>query len=223
MRSRFLALLLFALPLRAGVLDVRLLAPANGARLEGGAPATIEWQTTQLPAHVVEWEAFLSVDGGRYYGVRVTPHLDATLQRFAFTVPNIASNDARILLRFGDEHREEELELPLRFSIRATATPPPRTRSVDEAGERGAAFWVTGTRDGSQLAYVARRTQSCAAPSVFAVRVRPLEEVEPSPEHGAVEVPPVSEITYAATRATRARPHSQRGPDRLLQTMRLNI
>jgi hypothetical protein len=220
---RWLIILSLLASLRANALDVRLLAPATDARLEGGATATIAWSASELPAHVEEWEAFLSVDGGAYYGIRITPHLDATLQRFAFTVPNITSNDARILLRFGDEEREEELELPLHFTIRATSAQSPRTLSTNEEGERGTALWVEGDRDGSHLEYVAHRMPVCTAPVVFATHAPPLDEAETSPEEDDVELDERPLRVLAARRVPHIAQPIEHGFDRLLQTRRLNI
>jgi hypothetical protein len=42
----------------------------------------------------VEWEAFLSLDGGRTYPVRITPHLDLSIRRrFHFQVPAFPTRD----------------------------------------------------------------------------------------------------------------------------------
>ena len=147
---------------------VRVVAPADDAALTGGSPATIEWaESAPLPAEVEEWEAFLSVDGGRYYAARLTPHLDRGIRRFTFVVPNVTSRDARILLRFGDEERETEVELPLRLTVRFDPLAP-RAR-VDIAEEEGepardgdepVAEWMEGERDGTHLRHVAPRKTS---------------------------------------------------------------
>ena len=75
------ALPLFAEPLR-------LTAPRAGEVLHGGGFATLQWSADALPPHAEEWEAFLSIDGGKYYAFRVTPHLDLGIQRFDFVVPS---------------------------------------------------------------------------------------------------------------------------------------
>jgi hypothetical protein len=95
----------------------RLLAPADGATLRGGSFAELRWSAAQLPASVEEWEAFLSIDGGKYYAFRVTPHLDIDLRRFTFIVPNVDAGDARILIRIGDEVRETHFEARGSFAI----------------------------------------------------------------------------------------------------------
>jgi hypothetical protein len=147
-----------ALPLAASP-RARLLAPEEGATLVAGELAVVEWQ--EAPAGAEEWEAFLSVDGGRTYPLRVTPHLDLSIRRFSFQVPSLPTRAARVLLRFGDERREVEVETPQRFSIVAggpAAWTPPRTAlSRGEKArphEEGVVFWVEGARDGSGLRLV---------------------------------------------------------------------
>ena len=95
----------------------RLLAPADGAMLRGGAFAELRWSAAQLPPSAEEWEAFLSIDGGKYYAFRVTPHLDVELRRFTFVVPNVDTPDARVLIRTGNEVREAHFEMRGSFSI----------------------------------------------------------------------------------------------------------
>lgn len=145
---------------------VRLVAPRMGAALTAGSTVEIEWAPVAgfagLPKSE-EWEAFLSVDGGATYPVRITPHLDSDLRRFRFQVPPLPTADARILLRFGDERRETAVELPERFAITAPVAVPemfPRARLVFAAGEpalpghAGVVAWVEGSRRGGGLRQV---------------------------------------------------------------------
>lgn len=151
---------------------VRLLAPAHGATLRGGSVAELHWSGTSLPAAAEEWEAFLSVDGGRYYAFRVTPHLDIELQRFTFVVPNVETRDARILIRVGDEKRETGFEARERFSIvrdpdAEENLPEPLGLGEGEAareGDRGVLAWTEGARNGSGLR---QRSSSVAHPPAF--------------------------------------------------------
>ncbi len=152
------AMLLLSLPL-LGSEPLVVVAPRNGAALRGGSLATIAWTaTTALPPDVVEWEAFLSVDGGQYYATRITPHLDIDIRSFEWRVPNVASNDVRLLIRIGDEREETSVDVPLRLSI--VADPLVRipvahvARSTGEAarpGDPGVAVWVKGDRRGHEL------------------------------------------------------------------------
>jgi hypothetical protein len=97
--------------------SLQLRAPARGATLRGGSFAELSWSATELPAGAEEWEGFLSVDGGKYYAFRITPHLRIGLRRFTFLVPNVDTHDARILIRAGNEVHEAHLEDAGRFSI----------------------------------------------------------------------------------------------------------
>ncbi len=149
-------------------LPVRLVTPQAGAALIAGSTAEVEWAPVAgfagLPKSE-EWEAFLSVDGGATYPVRITPHLDSDLRRFRFLVPPIPTADARILLRFGDERRETAFELPVRFAITAAPVAIPQemfplARTAFAAGEpalpghAGVVSWIEGSRRGVELRQV---------------------------------------------------------------------
>jgi hypothetical protein len=158
------ALLSFASIGRAD--SLRLLAPANGATLRGGSFAELRWSADQLPASAEEWEAFLSVDGGKYYAFRVTPHLGIDRQHFTFIVPNVDTHEARILIRTGDEVHEAHFENRGSFSIERDPNAEPIVpRSLQfgrgEAardGDPAVLSWVDGARNGSGL------TQQSSAP-----------------------------------------------------------
>jgi hypothetical protein len=97
---------------------VRVLSPAPGAELVQGSLVSVAWEAPEgLPAAVHEWEAFLSLDGGRTFPLRITPHLDVAIRRFSFRVPDFPTRRARLLFRFGDEREEKEVEVPGIFSI----------------------------------------------------------------------------------------------------------
>ena len=83
--------------------------------LQGGHDALIAIDA--MPAGAEEWEAFLSVDGGAHYAVRITPHLDASIRSYRFRVPNVSARDARVLLRTGDEVHERIVMVPRSFTI----------------------------------------------------------------------------------------------------------
>lgn len=153
--------------------QVVLVRPAAGALLVGGSTAEIEWAPAAgaaLPPALVEWEAFLSLDGGATHPFRLTPHLDLDHRRFTFPVPGVASTEARLLLRFGDEHQEMALEPGLRFEIVLPpgATVPylaPRALSIlrgepARRGEEGVISWVEGNRSGGALRQVEATEES---------------------------------------------------------------
>jgi len=143
-----------AMPLCAEPL--RLAAPRAGDVLHGGGFATIQWSADALPPHAEEWEAFLSIDGGKYYAFRITPHLDLGIQQFDFVVPNVDTHNARILIRTGDEKRETLFEIPDRFTIvrdaRAEVRVPHANGGRAEAARDGdpvVMTWADGARNGS--------------------------------------------------------------------------
>ncbi len=172
-----------------GARPIELVAPRDGATLAAGSTAEIEWAPLARYARladVEEWEAFLSLDGGATYPLRITPHLDQDLRSFRWQVPPIPTADARLLLRFGDERRETVVELPQRFSIVASpmaVAPTPlleiqaptrgeRAR-LDEDGDReeaGVVAWVEGSRRGGSL----RQVVAAGQPG-FQTRIQPAE------------------------------------------------
>ena len=155
---------------------VRLLSPVAGTALVAGSQAELEWTPldafSRLPA-AAEWEAFLSLDGGATYPLRITPHLDQDLRRVRFRVPDLPAADARILLRFGDERRETAVALPARLSIAGPLHSypflalPDRVSAAGEPalpGGAGVVAWVEGSRRGGGLrAVVAAGRPSLAA------------------------------------------------------------
>ncbi|MFL6290115.1 MAG: hypothetical protein ACJ759_04390 [Thermoanaerobaculia bacterium] len=143
---------------------VRITTPLDGADLATGSLAALEWEPLapfdQLQA--VEWEAFLSVDGGAHYALRITPHLDSDLRRILWQVPATPTRDARLLLRFGDEKHEVGYEVPLRFAISGPAGLPSGGAITVLAtpgeparpGDSGVAIRVEGSRRGGSIRQV---------------------------------------------------------------------
>ncbi len=159
-----LALALGAVAPAAGLAGrIALEAPRAGVTLRAGDTAELAWQPEEpfAPGQAEEWEAFLSVDGGATYPVRITPHLDLRLRRVRWQVPAIPTDDARLLLRFGDERRETTVELPQRFAIAESPWTAPlfgvAARSAALPGEPalpgkpGVVAWVEGSRQGGDL------------------------------------------------------------------------
>lgn len=146
---------------------VELTAPLAETALVGGATAEIAWRPAAgfgALAGATEWEAFLSVDGGRTYPARLTPHLDLDRRHFTFRVPDLPSAEVRLLLRIGDERAERAVRLPTPLRIVRSASPAPlliaaalATGAASAPGEpalpggAGVLFWVEGDRDGSHL------------------------------------------------------------------------
>lgn len=158
MHRLLLAVALLASAPFARAATLQLDAPRDGAALRGGELAALQWSARDLSAGAEEWEAFLSVDGGRYYAYRITPHLDLA-RRVTWTVPNVDARDARILIRIGNEERETAFELPQRFTITrnphiAAELPPVEPAGDAEAaraGDPNVVAWAAGDRGGSRI------------------------------------------------------------------------
>jgi hypothetical protein len=149
---------------------VRLVSPQAGATLTAGSTVELAWAPLADLGDAEEWEAFLSLDGGRTYPIRITPHLDLDLRRVQWRVPAVATESARLLLRVGDESRETEIELPHRFAIVPAPVPPPVTdlalaRVAPSRGEparlgsAGVVSWMEGSRRGGSLRQVVAAEQ----------------------------------------------------------------
>lgn len=149
---------------------LRLIAPSAAIPMVAGETAELEWGPLasffDLP-NVREWEAFLSLDDGATYPIRITPHLDRDLHRISWQVPEFPSRAARLLLRFGDERRETSIEMPHRFIILPGVKGTSRiaaTRSLTlesyrlgepaRPGDPGVVLWVEGSRRGGDLVVV---------------------------------------------------------------------
>ena len=184
-----------------------LTAPRAGAELAAGSLAAVEWEDP--PPGAVEWEAFLSLDGGRTYPVRITPHLDLAIRRFHFQVPAFPTRDARILLRFGDERRELEVEAPQRFAIAPGGIAPGTTAwpadlkitlsrgEKPRPNEPGVVVWIEGTRDGRGLREVVAEVETCTLGSVEPVRLPWLPLLWPSPNRTGLAAPAVASEALA--------------------------
>ncbi|MEA2692123.1 MAG: hypothetical protein QOJ16_1510 [Acidobacteriota bacterium] len=198
---RLLAAALLAVGLTAAAnaaeLPVRLLAPGDGTVLAAGSTASLEWTPLDAlarPERWEEWEAFLSLDGGATYPVRITPHLDRELRRVTWKVPSLPTRNARLLLRVGDERWEDAFELPQRFTISAapgsfaSALDLPRTvgwrGEPARPGESGVRVWVEGSRRGGATREVVATEPARAVPSVS------FPEDTPAPAAVAAAAPP---------------------------------
>lgn len=199
-------LLLLPLPLWAagvaGAAGPRLVAPVAGHELTAGSLAVVEWEGQPPLEEAEEWEAFLSLDGGRTHPLRITPHLDLSIRRFTFRVPAFPTRNARFLLRFGDERREVEVETPHRFTIVAGwsgVSPASRiSRAISlsrgeraRSGEEGVVFWVEGARDGSGLREVVAEEVSLAFESVEPGHLPWIPLLVPGPQRAGLAAPAV--------------------------------
>lgn len=173
--------LLLGAAARAESSPVVWVSPSTGAVWNAGESVTLEWRRSDAwprELHVEEWEAFLSLDGGRSFPVRLTPHLEADLRVVRVPVPNLPTERARLLLRFGDERREVEWLVPGEFTIRAgrraaLITDDSAVAALEEGrgeaarpGDPGVVFWAEGRRDGGDWRAAAGVPTSDWRPSV---------------------------------------------------------
>lgn len=177
----------------------RLLSPADAAELTAGSFATIEWEGLDLPPGAHEWEAFLSLDGGLTWPLRITPHLDLSIRRFRFRVPGFPTRNARLLLRFGDEKREVGMEAPQRFAIsgdlRAWSPPPGRVLRRGEKAKksgRGTVIWVEGSREGGDLREVVAWSPEDSLRRVEPVGILWMPLLAPGPGQDVLPAPALS-------------------------------
>jgi hypothetical protein len=217
---------------------IRLMTPQNGATLAAGSTAELEWAPGAGFPRVEEWEAFLSLDGGATYPMRITPHLDQDLRRVRFQVPPIPTPEARILLRFGDERHERAVELPGRFAIAASPalesafTFSRRAFSAGEPalpGHAGVVAWVEGSRRGAGLRQVAAEAppslrerlappENRGQPAVLVAGPASPQSPSPFPEDRAGTAP----LDGRRTALARSGTSPPRSSDILLLTQRQN-
>ena len=200
---------------------VRLAAPLHGVTLQAGSLAVLAWEPLESfdrLDRVQEWEAFLSLDGGAHYPIRITPHLDRDLRRVLWHVPHIPTRNARLLFRFGDERQETAFELPERFAISGTASlTEALTASLASApgeparpGDPGVVAWAEGSRHGAALRQVvALDTTGLAAGQ----SVAPDEAFRLTLESEG-SVPDASPLASRGLRVPGLRPVTPRPPER---------
>lgn len=209
---------------------LRLIAPANQTVLRGGHFVTLQWEADALGKDVEEWEAFASINGGRYYSVRLTPHLDIAIQHFEVLIPNVDSNDVRFLIRTGNERSETIIELPQRLRIEAdlsarfaligqiVAASPPEAARPDEPP---VTLWATGDRNGRGVQF-----EMAAIPSHVSaqIRVRAEEHTTILPQRARQDAVVLLSSVAPRQQCAHAADHALPTPaDVLLLCSRMNI
>jgi len=225
------AIVMFAIASFAQASALQLVAPADGTTLRGGSFAELHWSATQLPPAAEEWEAFLSVDGGKYYAFRVTPHLDIELRRFTFLVPNVDTRDARILIRAGDEAHETHFAPTGSFAIvrdRNAEIAIPRVLQFGRGeaareGDPDVLSWTEGARDGLGLTQRSSTATPSTSIDVVTASIRDSEPVV-VPAANEIDEPivAVARISAATYDAQKEEPLPQ-SVDLLLVCSRRNI
>ncbi|HTO75039.1 MAG TPA: hypothetical protein VMQ61_03095 [Thermoanaerobaculia bacterium] len=94
-----------------------ILEPAAGQRVLAGDAVRVRW--SDVPADVEEQELLLSLDGGRHFRL-VTRRLDPSARDYRWVVPNLASAEAVLALRVGDQRGEILAGRSAAFTIAAS-------------------------------------------------------------------------------------------------------
>jgi hypothetical protein len=122
--------------------------PFGGDRiLYAGERVEVQW--TGTPWGVEEMELLLSLDGGRHFGVRLTPDLDADRRSYAWRVPPLPSSDARLAVRVNLEGREVLAGVSEPFRIAAGQAAGARPSNQWPMRIHGGELWVTGDDRGA--------------------------------------------------------------------------
>lgn len=208
---------------------VEWVSPQPGAVWRAGEAATLEWLRSEpwpRELDVEEWEAFLSLDGGRTFPVRLTPHLEADLREVRVRVPALPTEHASLLLRFGNERREIEWLVPGEFRITAGESGGERQVSTlafqrlstqrgepARAGDVGVVVWAEGRRDGGDWRAASAAPRSAFAPAVETFRGHDeSSSASESSSSDADERPPGRLVPAPESRrAPRASPRTRRG------------
>lgn len=114
-----------------------------GDRVVAGQLVTVRWNAVGFD--VEELELLLSVDGGRSFPLRVSPELEAGEGRYAWKVPNLGANEARIRIRARIAGREVEGPAGPAFRILAALGRPSRCWLFHENG-----WWGEATPDSQE-------------------------------------------------------------------------
>ncbi|HWC64543.1 MAG TPA: hypothetical protein VG777_00565 [Thermoanaerobaculia bacterium] len=127
----------------------RLWSPAPRSVIRAGERAEIA--VAGAPEGAEEWEAFLSLDGGETWPLRVTPHLPIAETSFRWIVPALPPGTARVKVRFGGAAGEREFVLDEAFSIAGGPGPlivpePTAIGASPAPGEEGTVAWVDASR-----------------------------------------------------------------------------
>jgi hypothetical protein len=142
----FAAAFLAAAAARRSEAFPRLASPAGGTIVAPGRVTRIT--IADEPPGAEEWEAFVSVDGGRTYPLRATPHLPIAERGFDWVVPALPPGALRMKVRFGTGGIEREFLLAEEFGVGtgvsgAPVIPDPGAIGETPApGEEDTVAWV---------------------------------------------------------------------------------
>jgi len=92
-----------------------------GPVVSAGDTVALTWRA--LPGEAEELEVLLSLDDGRTFPVRVSPEIEAREGGYRWRVPALATEHARLRIRYGVAHHEIETEPTAAFRIALASAP----------------------------------------------------------------------------------------------------
>lgn len=114
---------------------IPLLQIPEGVTLRAGQRFQVRWSVPE--GEVEELEILLSIDGGRRFALRVSPEVDARAGRYLWRVPNLASSDVRLRIRYNLDGRELDGEpSPALVILAAKGAETPQGREAGDVSER---------------------------------------------------------------------------------------
>jgi hypothetical protein len=121
--------------------NVVLVSPTAGDVLTPGQQITISWEIDAPPDsnfQDCEQEIYLSTDKGRTIAARLTPEFSYAVTSYTWTVPNLPTKKAVIIMAFGCEAGTPifESQYPQRQSIFKISKPPAGLEEVRLTGAR---------------------------------------------------------------------------------------
>lgn len=134
-----------------------LRSPSAGARLIAGSRVTLQWDLivdqSIIDNNWSEMELFLADDNGLL--LRITPQLSVTTKTFEWTVPNVPTRSARLVLQVGIEGEGDFYNLPQvgTFGIKGKIMPIITVNSLAHtptAGEDMEISWTSELIEGSK-------------------------------------------------------------------------
>lgn len=113
------------LPAAGALAFVGFAAPARREVVTAGGTTPVNWSLAGLDGHEIEeMELLLSLDGGKTFPVRITRDLSPGTRSFAWRVPALPTEQARLALRTGEDGEETIAFISEEFTIAAGADLP---------------------------------------------------------------------------------------------------